>query len=445
MSDLLTPAESHEFHSFLSSIDYGSSNDTRSLPSTNWASYTDDGINIPALPQGKGREALAKATKDLMSLDSSSWGPSSSTSTGMNNYQHSNGPFNIDTGSSQYDYEASQNALYHHHQHEAHHHPQNSTSNVSFTSLTKRSPLPPPLLGHTHSDPTNTLSPGHVQAIAPMHTMGGHHRPRNNSVHGYNTMTSPVGASPPISFSYSTSNNGVNGPSSPPAPSPSTSDSIRGATSSENGNVNNKRPLETQSYLTTNKRPRQSHSNDIVTKSTLLSPSQKKANHIQSEQKRRANIRRGYEALCETVPALRDAIRQEEEAQQANGANGTKGPAKPKRTRGKGKVDEGTGEKVDGRAGPRSENIVLGKSELLPSRAMVLVSIIIPAIDYINDLLKDRQALLARLDRARSSLGPNHPSCASTDSATPLWERQWNGGSGKDADAEEEEEEEEDE
>ncbi|KAL0067885.1 hypothetical protein AAF712_005053 [Marasmius tenuissimus] len=409
MSDLLTPAESHEFHSFLSSIDYGSSNDTRSLPSTEWASYTNEGINIPALPQGKGREALAKATKDLMSLDSSSWGPSSSTPTGMNNYQHSNGSFNLDTGSSQYDYEASQNALYHHHQHEAHHHQsQNSTSNVAFTSHTKHSPLPPPLLGHTHSDPTHLISPGHVQAIAPMHTMGG--------------------ASPPISLSYSTSNNGVNGPSSPPAPSPSTSDSIRGATSSENGNVNNKRPLETQSYTATNKRARQSHSNDIVTKSTLLSPSQKKANHIQSEQKRRANIRRGYEALCETVPALRDAIRQEEEAHQVNGVNGTKGPAKPKRTRGKGKVDEGTGEKIDGRAGPRSENIVLGKT-----------------IDYINDLLKDREALLARLDRAKSSLGPNHPSCASTDSAMPLWERQWNGGSGKDADAEEEEEEEEEE
>ena len=49
-------------------------------------------------------------------------------------------------------------------------------------------------------------------------------------------------------------------------------------------------------------------------KGTLLSPSQKRANHIQSEQKRRANIRRGYEALCEVVPALREAIKQEEEA-----------------------------------------------------------------------------------------------------------------------------------
>ena len=55
-------------------------------------------------------------------------------------------------------------------------------------------------------------------------------------------------------------------------------------------------------------------------KGTLLSPSQKRANHIQSEQKRRANIRRGYEALCEVVPALREAIRAEEERELAKDA-----------------------------------------------------------------------------------------------------------------------------
>lgn len=51
-----------------------------------------------------------------------------------------------------------------------------------------------------------------------------------------------------------------------------------------------------------------------TSKPALLSPSQKRANHIQSEQKRRANIRRGYEALCDAVPALREAIKAEEEA-----------------------------------------------------------------------------------------------------------------------------------
>ncbi|KAH9994763.1 hypothetical protein BJV77DRAFT_993009, partial [Russula vinacea] len=88
-------------------------------------------------------------------------------------------------------------------------------------------------------------------------------------------------------------------------------------------------------------------------KPALLSASQKKANHIQSEQKRRANIRRGYEALCETVPALREAIRAEEEASSGLGSGGKK-----RRTRGRVGDD---GERVDGRAGPRSENIVLAK------------------------------------------------------------------------------------
>jgi hypothetical protein len=90
-------------------------------------------------------------------------------------------------------------------------------------------------------------------------------------------------------------------------------------------------------------------------KPALLSASQKKANHIQSEQKRRANIRRGYEALCETIPTLREAIRAEEEASSGVGSGGKK-----RRTRSRVCDD---GEKADGRAGPRSENIVLAKSK----------------------------------------------------------------------------------
>ena len=97
-------------------------------------------------------------------------------------------------------------------------------------------------------------------------------------------------------------------------------------------------------------------------KTTLLSAQQKKANHIQSEQKRRANIRRGYEALCDTVPALREAIRAEEEGS-ANGngnpGNGGACGGVGRRKRAKGE----DGEKVDGRAGPRSESVVLQKSK----------------------------------------------------------------------------------
>lgn len=94
-------------------------------------------------------------------------------------------------------------------------------------------------------------------------------------------------------------------------------------------------------------------------KTTLLSAQQKKANHIQSEQKRRANIRRGYEALCETVPALQEAIRAEDEENGSTGPGaGGSGVGRKKRTKGE------DGEKVDGRAGPRSESVVLQKSML---------------------------------------------------------------------------------
>ncbi|KAF9004071.1 hypothetical protein BDQ17DRAFT_1241759, partial [Cyathus striatus] len=146
-------------------------------------------------------------------------------------------------------------------------------------------------------------------------------------------------------------------------------------------------------------------------KPALLSPSQKKANHIQSEQKRRANIRRGYEALCETVPALREAIREEEMAagQEKKGK---------KRKKGKGdKSEDAENSKfhslgIDGRAGPRSENVVLAKT-----------------IEHITALLADRSSLLARLHTARSSLPPGHTALISDQD--PLWEREWKGGSGR--------------
>lgn len=109
-------------------------------------------------------------------------------------------------------------------------------------------------------------------------------------------------------------------------------------------NSNNKRPSP----------PSTSTSQPVSTnhlKPSLLSPSQKKANHIQSEQKRRANIRRGYEALCEVVPSLREAL----------AAQGQPEPRKRRRTSNSGS-GVATEEKLDGRAGPRSENVVLGKS-----------------------------------------------------------------------------------
>lgn len=83
-------------------------------------------------------------------------------------------------------------------------------------------------------------------------------------------------------------------------------------------------------------------------KPALLSTAQKKANHIASEQKRRKAIREGYELLCSTVPTLRFAL---EELPEEKG--------RKKNRKSKGVQEEG--EKIDGRAGPRSEAIVLGK------------------------------------------------------------------------------------
>ncbi|KAF7316688.1 BHLH domain-containing protein [Mycena chlorophos] len=158
------------------------------------------------------------------------------------------------------------------------------------------------------------------------------------------------------------------------------------------------------------------------TKPALLSASQKKANHIQSEQKRRANIRRGYEALCESVPALREAIREEEAAQAARQAQ-SEGSSKGKRSRGRGRSGDDGAEKTDGRAGPRSENVVLSKT-----------------IDYLNELLAEREALGTRLERARAALPPGHPALV-PDTPDPLWEREWKGGLGNNDEDEEDEEE----
>ncbi|KAI0661595.1 hypothetical protein C8Q70DRAFT_910418, partial [Cubamyces menziesii] len=177
-------------------------------------------------------------------------------------------------------------------------------------------------------------------------------------------------------------------------------------------------------------------------KGALLSPSQKRANHIQSEQKRRANIRRGYEALCEVVPALREAIRAEEERERAGAAaaagdGGDDGPGGKAKARGVGggagaggekgkKKRKGESEKTDGRAGPRSENVVLQKT-----------------IDYITELLDDRAALVQRLQIARGILPLGHPA-AQLDprhldaQGVPLWDREWNGGMDLDVGAQDE-------
>lgn len=116
--------------------------------------------------------------------------------------------------------------------------------------------------------------------------------------------------------------------------------------------------------------------------------------------------------LCDTVPTLRDDIN--EEGMAAAVASGRSSAMNGgKRGRGRAKIDEG--DKIDGRAGPRSENIILCKT-----------------IDYINDLLSERATLLSRLNSAKEALPPGHPESGVNDSphAVPLWERHWDGGEG---------------
>lgn len=74
--------------------------------------------------------------------------------------------------------------------------------------------------------------------------------------------------------------------------------------------------------------------------------------------KRRATIRHGYALLCEEVPSLRLAIAAAEadEAEQAMDGEGRR------RRRSRGRASTADGERVDGRAGPRSESVVLVKS-----------------------------------------------------------------------------------
>ncbi|EIN04065.1 hypothetical protein PUNSTDRAFT_30592, partial [Punctularia strigosozonata HHB-11173 SS5] len=164
-------------------------------------------------------------------------------------------------------------------------------------------------------------------------------------------------------------------------------------------------------------------------KPPLLSPSQKKANHIQSEQKRRANIRRGYEALCETVPALREAIRLMEAEQGTGLPDGQEEAGKKGKKRRSKKVND-DGERVDGRAGPKSECVVLQKT-----------------IEYVHELLSEREELFARYHQARSALVPGHPALqpirpldANGMPGMPLWEREWTGGANGDDEGDSDEE-----
>lgn len=295
---LLTPSESHAFQSFLSSIDYDYSLVESLVASADWTSIPDD-MGIPVPHAAPAKEALAKATKDLITL------PPAPTPTST------------------------------------------SWEAAELKDLAFFKPLRPP------SNPTAFGS----------QPPGPHDIPklRNEFDHLQTIVNNPSSSTQPrtapsrfhrSSVSASSSSSSVTnlaGPSSRPLPSKR---SHSEESSSSSTSHKRQRPSPSRSGGST---PAQTLPSS---KPALLTTSQKKANHIQSEQKRRANIRRGYEALCETIPALREAIRAEEEASNTLGPGG-------KKRRARGRVSD-DGEKIDGRAGPRSENIVLAKSEPFP-------------------------------------------------------------------------------
>ncbi|GAA5934470.1 uncharacterized protein JCM15063_004585 [Sporobolomyces koalae] len=165
-------------------------------------------------------------------------------------------------------------------------------------------------------------------------------------------------------------------------------------------------------------------------KPALLTVEQKKANHIASEQKRRVAIKKGYDGLCSVVPVLREAVQEFEERVLRLTEMGAATSGKKKKGRGKsatnytaeaggakigallGGINVG-GEKIDGRAGPKSEAVVLSKT-----------------VDHVRQLLSNRSDLLERLAQA-------YTRAEEQGIAVPLaeaheWDEPWDGDSEND-------------
>ncbi|CAL1716248.1 unnamed protein product [Somion occarium] len=449
MSSILSPSESLAFNGFLSSVDVGDVLEWSGLNSANLAEH---------LQPPRGKEALAKATKDLMSLEAPE------LSFGANNAGNIHNPAKEGVSAST----------------------SISTMGAPVTSVQRSTATAPnywPGFGsdppassqrqytygfgaHSHdyrpssSSPTSSSrvqdpwSSSHFPAPLP-HSQSDsslrHHRPSSPSPF----VLPPIPDHAPYSYQQPSHNN-TRPPSislqSAPAVIPPFSNSKRSHPQDHDADLTSTKrrrpstadvemkppPIVTLAPSTSNASSSPPSSTATPTsehagpqsRQSLLSPSQKRANHIQSEQKRRANIRRGYEALCEAVPALREAIKLEESGS-LNGLESSSSKSAPskRKKKGKGAAEAAAVEEVqdkaglDGRAGPRSENVVLQKT-----------------IDHLNALLNERTELLQRLQYARNLLPSNHPALVVSpehlDSQTgvPLWDREWGGGTGLGAD-----------
>ncbi|GAA93494.1 hypothetical protein E5Q_00135 [Mixia osmundae IAM 14324] len=159
----------------------------------------------------------------------------------------------------------------------------------------------------------------------------------------------------------------------------------------------------------------------------LLSEEQKRANHIASEQKRRAAIRAAYDSLAAVVPSLNDAppsgpadhrrsmSHEDDEGDERDGGE-TIGRGKRKRK----PVPESQSSKPEARPGAKSEAVVLSKT-----------------VEYLRELHDQREALLDRLERAQALLAQRGQPCGSR---SPVWNLAWQddaseGGEGSDSES----------
>ncbi|THH27366.1 hypothetical protein EUX98_g6823, partial [Antrodiella citrinella] len=409
---LLSPAETLAFNGFLSSVDYTDVLDSE------WSALSSQ------LAPPRGKEALTKATKDLMSLEpqlhdspststrptlpSPSPSPSPPPSASSSSPKHKSRKMQTATASAPTSASSIMNAWppfaspsdpssHHHHSLNGYHHrytygfgtPSHTRTDFAttahrlsglyanpFDTAVHGLPLPYP---HTHTEsslrhraasitsPSPTSSTQSHFALPPLPDYGQQHHSHSHSP------------------TYSNPDSGLQQHQSRPQHPGITSVVSAPSVLSQRPSATTKRSLPTDNdsdassgttsqHLKRQRRPSTTPSADGSTPSTpsqlnppagqrqaLLSPSQKRANHIQSEQKRRANIRRGYEALCEVVPALREAIRAEEEslaaAEEEKASFKSRGSSR-KKGKGKAAKDDGPAA-LDGRAGPRSENVVL--------------------------------------------------------------------------------------
>lgn len=327
---LLTPTEAVTFQSFLSSVDY-----TESVTPAEWM-LLHHGVRHPDDTEPSYPEApkLKKATLDLMSLDVSGTNGLSPSAPWHKPSTHPKQSYSYPTQADR-GVPPDRPSLVIENVRQVY--PPHSSSSNSPPSAGVTSPSSfPPTASDVLRSPSARLST------------------RSSSKRSFDTVSAP--AHPPASTSYSSTTQRSKRSRRSTPPLQRESDPPRSPTPSSSS----RQFLQTQ------------ESGSSSPRSQLLSASQKRANHIQSEQKRRANIRRGYEALCETVPSLKEAIRKEDEEVAAASANAGSGPSRNAGRKKKTKNANDDGEKIDGRAGPRSENIVLQKSMEDPPRFYAL-------------------------------------------------------------------------